>query len=194
MKAFSLIEMLVVIAIVALLASMTLPAFHAVTSGVTLERGGQDVASLLALARENAIAKSRPVEIRLIKSTSSSGQTVYRGVQPWIVKDDSGTFKPLGRLTWLPDAVAITEQSQLSPMFGANVQVGTMTVAGSNCAYVSFGFRPNGSLVAGTNLISSTNSCLTVVAEKDLSSSGTPQNFYSIYINPTTGDVRTFRP
>lgn len=194
MKAFSLIEMLVVIAIVALLASMTLPAFHSVTSGVTLERGGQDIASLLALARENAIAKSRPVEIRLIKSTSSSGQTVYRGVQPWIVKDDSGTMKPLARLTWLPDAVAISEKAQLSPIFGANVQSGFMTVAGSNYPYVTFGFRPNGSLVAGTNLISSTNSCLTVVAEKDLVSSAAPQNFYSIYINPTTGDVRTFRP
>lgn len=194
MKGFSLIELLVVIAIFAILMGLAVPSFHAVTNGVTLERGGQDVASLLALARENAIAKSRPVEVRLIKATSSSGQTVYRGVQPWIVKDDSGTMKPLGRLTWLPDAIAITEKTLLSPIFGANLSSASMTVAGSNCPYVSFGFRPNGSLVTGTNLISSTNSCLTVVAEKDLNISGTPQNFYSVYINPTTGDVRTFRP
>ncbi len=190
--AFSLIELIVVIAVIAILVTLGLPAFNSVTYGMAIERAGQQVADALLLTRESATTKNREAEIRFIKMPSHNGSAPIQGVQPWIIKDDAGTKVPVGRPMLLPDNAAISESSTLSPILNnTGLQKGTMKVSGRDCDYIAVAYRIDGSL-DGSN--SGSNTFLTIVPVQEINAASAPANYRSIYINPITGEVRTFRP
>lgn len=180
---FSLVEMLVVVAIIITLAVVTVPAFNAIAIGSNINRAGQILSDQVALARLTATTRNRDVEVRIFEIPEAS-QTAWRGVQLYIVEQTASgpTNIPFGRLVTFPDGIVIdASRSPLSTGIAGNThlpQYGTRD-------YCGFRFRANGSLGVGA---SGVDNYLTIIKE------GAPDNFYTIQINPVTGKVSEYRP
>ena len=184
-RGVTMIELLVVMGIIVILASLTLPSFTVVRSEA-LQHGGATVAHAIFVARENALAKNRQVSVRFIEGPAADGQNQIIGVQPWIVSD-SNVAAPLAIPSWLPRGVVISQNASLSPLLG--VASGTMNVGGVSRAYVGFNF-----LASGAPNTTPGNTFVTVLSLKDAAANAAPANFRSIWINPVTGEIRTFAP
>lgn len=189
---FSLVELLVVMAVLGVLVVIATPALHSISQGNSVTRAGQDLADSLILSHDEAITRNRKVTIRFIKKTDSNGGGLrYRAIQAWVIKDDAGNLAPLTRVISFPAAVVVAESPTLSPLIQAPpAQAGTMTISGVPCDYVAFTILANGSL---DSTISNQSSFLTLVQERDVSTTS-PVNFFSIFLSPITGEVSTFRP
>src|SRR5436190_14571461 len=66
-SAFSLIELLVVIGIIALVITFAIPSANSMLRGSQLTQGAQQFSDQIAYARQAAIARNRPVEIRFYR-------------------------------------------------------------------------------------------------------------------------------
>jgi len=191
-RAFTLLEMLIVLAIAIVLFSFIAPAVTSISQGNALTRGGQNITDTLLLAVEEAMTRNRAMEVRLIRIPSDSGESLaYRGVQVWGAKESSGTFTSLTPIMRLPRGVVIAESLLLSPLLQSpNALSGKVAVNGVERDYTAFVILANGSLKGGQPA----QSYLTVLLEKDAGTDSAPSNYFSIYLNPATGKVRTFRP
>lgn len=188
-SAFSLIELLVVIAIIAIMAALTLPAISNISQAAGISRGGQILGDQIILARQQAAAKNRNVEVRII-DVADAIDPGYRALQLWLV-DESGTNKsPIGKVFKLPDGVVIASNS-LSPLLNADTNITGTTNFGAlgNRPYKGFRIRANGAL---PSTVVTNNNFLTVQLARDTDTP--PHNYYTIRVNPVTGRVTIHRP
>ena len=182
--AFSLIELLVVVAIFSIMVALVTPAFTQVRAAGVLTRGGQVLADQIALARQEASTKNRDMEVRIVDVGG-----VYRAVQLWI-RGEPAT-RPLGRIEQLPDGVVLSSDTLLSPLLGASPIVGGTAVFGAlgSCPYKGFRIRADGTLDAAVNL---SNNFLTVQSANDVTVP--PNNYFTVRVNPVTSQVTIHRP
>ena len=66
-RAFSLVELLVVMAVIAIVAGFAVPAVTTMLKGSQLTQGSQMVVDQIALARQTALSRNRSVEVRFYK-------------------------------------------------------------------------------------------------------------------------------
>ncbi len=195
---FTLLELLVVMAIFAFLASMIVPSFNNLIGGSSLTRAGQELNETFNLARQEAMARNRQVEFRLIKMPGAGNVLRYRGAQAWVKRNDYDVkfSVPLSKAVMFPNGVIISESATLSPILQATaLTTGTNSIG--KAVYSSLNLRILAS-GAPTSALPSTSSYLTLVKERPGDASAptdtVPANFYSIFINPVTGEVSTFQP
>ncbi len=204
-SAFSLIELLVVIAIIVILSVLATAGLNRVSRSTKLANAGQRLGDQIALARQTAVARNLPVEVRLYKlpefDSTTGGASLWRGVQIFIM--DGTIAVPASRLLLFPHRIIISENAAVSPLMqnsstglGAEItptsNVGAFSTA--NVRYKSFTIRPNGTLTASNN-IPDANWFLTLHQENDPKPDGLkPANFVTIQINPVTSKVTVLRP
>lgn len=184
-KAFTLLELLVVMAIVILLASMAVPAFNSITVGSNLNRAGQIVGDQIALARQEAVTKNREVQVRFYDVATNQS---WRGIQIWRVEQTgTGTNNiAVNRMITLPDGIVINSTTNLSPLLTAD---GSLSGASNVPPYRGFRFRANG---ATDSSVTAANGYLTL--QQANAQGNPPKNYYTVQINPMTGKVIAFRP
>ena len=114
---FSLVELLVVCAIIALIVGFTIPAATTIIRGSQLTQGSQLLTDQLSLARQQALSKNRAVEVRFYKfaDPETPGEDKakpdtgrYRAFQAFEVLE-SGAAVPLNKVQRLPASVVINE-------------------------------------------------------------------------------------
>lgn len=126
--AFTLIEMLVVITIVALIVAMVAPALTRTLQDSKLASAGDTLIGVVSQAQQFATANNQPVELRFFKFNteldSQGAQPSFRAYQIFKVTTAalvSGStltesFLPLGALTRLPDSITLVQDPDLSPI------------------------------------------------------------------------------
>jgi uncharacterized protein (TIGR02596 family) len=190
-SAFSLVEMLVVVAIMALLLVMAVPSFVSVYRARQLHQAGQILADQIMLARQEASTKSRDIEVRIVDLPTGT-TSHWRGIQLWIA-NDKGTMVPMGQLHQFSEAVIIAPSAVLSPLLTADEErEGTARFgAAGDRKWVGFRLRP--SIAMDQAIVNPTNNFLTVAMATDVDQLP-PANFHTIRINPVTGRVTHHRP
>ncbi len=207
--AFTLVEMLVVLAIVGLIATLVIPAVTSILRGLQISQNGQLIESQLDLARQAALTNNRSVEVRLCQ-VNGSGK--FSALLPLLVTTTVNTvnlnqpvYQPIGKPTFISDSVVIDSGTGSGTTLSTLVSPNGATAAapitnysnpplgsyGQNYTYVSFRFKPDGT----TDLNQSSLWFLTVHNATDPNPDpNPPNNYYTIQVDAYSGHVSQFRP
>jgi len=193
-RAFSLVEILVVIALMAALMVLAAPALNSVVGANDVSQGGQLLADQIDAVRQLAEVRGQTAELRFLKK---SGDTHYSGMQLFFVA--SGTANAAGsaagKALAMPKTVAILDSSTLSPWLGTMTITGTMPTGGtwSGASYKAFRVRPSGAieLASGTNRA---KLYLTISTARTSAAATSVPNFATIQVNPDTARPLLYRP
>lgn len=201
-SAFSLLELLIVMAILGLLAVITVPALSSALQGIKITQGTQLLLDQFTIARQLAVSKNRAVETRIYSYQDPAipnGGKSYRAVQNFELLDD-GTAKPLDKMVRLPSELIIDSSASLSPILSAS-RAKQWTATDTQTRLPDIGtsydtraivFRPNGYTdLAATGMAWFVT--LHSASEGD-NLSELPKNFSVIQIDPWTGRTSVFRP
>lgn len=162
-RAFSLVELLVVISVIAIIAGFAVPAVTTMIRGSQLTQGSQMVTDQLSLARSTALARNRSVEVRFYKygDPETPGEQArdpesgfFRSLQVFEVLDN-GALLPAGPIQRLPSNVIMNEGG-LSTILDRNERTRVTlptnsdpempdTEVGRKYHYTTFRFLPDGS-------------------------------------------------
>jgi len=203
---FSLVELLTVVAIIALLAVLITPAINSISSGTSLTVSAATVTDTLNLARQTALSKNRPVEVRFLK-VPAANRTVADGASNFVYRaialyqiSDSGPVE-LSRIIYLQPNIQLSDSDTFGTLL-KYLPVSTMPVraidpAGATFSYSYFQFRPDGS----TNLSAQApaaggDAWHTMIYSANTPPKGTtpPKNYITLQLDPLTGRTRTFQP
>ena len=200
--AFSLVELLIVITIIVIMASLMGPTLNSALRGTALTQATDKVLGILSIAHQTAITKAQTVEVRFYSYTNSEtpGDTGQgHAVQAFTV-DDSGNYSPMMKAQILPNSVIISASTTLSTLFsnGTNATpTNAIPRAGSNYTYASFQFYRSGSTSLAATSLATNIWCVTVVNASDMNganSNNLPLNYTTIVIDPYNGSIKTYRP
>jgi len=202
-RAFSVMELLIVVAIMAIITSVSLPAITSLLQSSNLAQGGQDLVGEIGKARQFASTRNTTIEVRLIQCSTYG----YNAIQLWSASSEQAAATALTRMVYLPSTVVISKDSSYYSQLLSQLSSGqTMTVNGGKTAsYVSFCVMPSGQLQltsanSATETLTMSNLYLTVVPSRygttslEPGSAGSPSNYFTVQINPCTAAVQTYRP
>lgn len=212
LRGFTLVELLIVLAIIAILAAISIPATTSMMRSSSLTSAGSTLASQLNVAQQYAMSRNCRVEVRLYQlpdagAPSATTPTVYRALQSFAVPTNGTADVPITKVIYLPDQICIvsnvtyssllqTSATMSSPSYTTGTTAGTPLgpYAPSSYNYYAFCFKPDGS----TDLDPSSAQAwfLSLINQRDpvQSATGLPSNFVTIQINATTGRVSNYRP
>ncbi|MBC8002241.1 MAG: FAD-dependent oxidoreductase, partial [Opitutaceae bacterium] len=199
-KAFTLVELLVVVAIMGMLATLITPAFNHFGKASLLDTEGNRVANLIYLAGQNSVSKNAMTAL-IAASPDASG--AYRALTLFEYVPEASDWKQFWKWETLKDGIVFdptcfatfTDSStQPQPVFPAIRYGGTLVGA-----YKYLIVLPNRSLLQDT-------SAQIKLAEGFFSSGvgvpiytrraqdGTPANYYNVTVLSATGRPKIDRP
>lgn len=222
--AFTLVEMLTVVGIIALLIALAAPALIDVVRSTRLNSAGDGLVNRISLAQQSAVALSSEVELRFYRYVDSTADKpgdnsfyAYQVVQSL----PDGVQKALSDPYYLDSGIIISSQEELSPLLKTQVpQIQNQTgqylftppgnIEGGDVYYAALRFYPDGSmrvLSSTANADSDVNemaraytipnydqSFMIIVESRDSANSQAPDNYYCVQIDSYTGRTRVYRP
>lgn len=197
-QGFSLIEMVVVVAILAVIVMLAAPYTISAIQASSLTSAGDTVNQKLSLAQQRASTENRPVGVTFYFYTKDS-ITACHAIQ--LV-----TYDPATNITTALEAPVFWQNGRevlldgpLSPIFSGAFSPSD-TGSATTRPFVTLGatfkrilFFPNGS----TNLrVPLSRAYITLISIKDYKQNlnTPPGNYYTVQVDPVTGRPRTYRP
>ena len=200
-RAFSLIELLAVIALMGILAAIVVPSIRGVSSATELSVSAASIVDTLNLARQTALSANRPVEVRFYEVPRSGDQTLaYRAVGVYIIGETGPT--PIGRLTFLRNNVVMADTDAFGTLLrglpAGEEALPTVDPSGTKTFnYRTFTFRTDGSAnLSRTTTLGGGDTWHLMLYDKTrpLVGNTAPANHVTIQLLPDTGRTRTFQP
>jgi uncharacterized protein (TIGR02596 family) len=190
---FTLIELMVVIAIMGVIFTLVVPVVSSILDSNSLTVAAQMAADQISLGRQIASARNRTVEVRIIMLPHpTGGGSDYSAIQLW-VNNAANTMQPATRLARFPQAIAFSQNANFSKLLSSG-STGTITSAGSNEAYTSFQISPAGVVSANGATLAMSDTYLAIVSSRFASNPSLPPNYALVQINPNTGTPKVYRP
>lgn len=217
-RAFTLVELLVVMALIAMLAAVGAPSAFKAVAGNKLVTSGDLIYNKLVQSQQTAISENKPVEIRFYSykdKEMGDEKAMLQSFQIFRVDIDAASgAEQLNKISepfYLSNGIVIAANDKLStlvntPLTKTSGEVFSRSQDGK-ADYWKFRFLPDGStdLVDYTDVKQDTDKrklwFLTVLKAEsvDAASVGgttpsSPRNYYAIQVEPFTGRIRSFRP
>ncbi|MDQ3620966.1 MAG: hypothetical protein M3463_00530 [Verrucomicrobiota bacterium] len=205
-SAFTLIELLAVIAVMLVMTGLLAAAFTGIGKGSALTAAGNNVSNLALLARQNSLAKNAMTALLILGSSGTAED--YRALALYeIVPHADGTpvraadWTQLGRWETLPSGVVVDDCTFAPSSTAMTPPLATLTYKGSPVAsYQYVVFLPSGSLLrvepARVRLVQGFREPgrETVSYTGARAANGEPANYYDISIISANGRVKVDRP
>jgi len=204
-KAFSMVEMLAVMAVISTLSVIIVPAFRETLDRISLTGAAALVDAEISLARQAAMSRGIPVEFRIYQDeVSGDGQWRQFAVVITSGDDGSGQVEWVTRGSFLPGNILFDDDEQFSTVLSyADPLTSNPTAPWSgreshnapsglrNKPFVGFSFNADGS----TNLPPNGSWCLTLRVPNTPRVANQPAaNFVSIVLDPLTGRSMLLQP
>jgi uncharacterized protein (TIGR02596 family) len=195
--AYTLLELLTVMAIMALLLALLVPSMAGINESNNIIRGGQLFADQVGLARQMASSRNITIEVRCITIPVRS-QYGYTAIQLW--SPGGASSIPVSRMQTLPDGIAISQDPTTISSLFANYQMSGTMPAGSTAVgdnYVSFTINPSGMVGPVPQKGTAPNMTalnVGVLAARFAQSTTLPVNYMLVQLNPVTAAALTYRP
>jgi uncharacterized protein (TIGR02596 family) len=216
-KAFTLVEILIVLAIIAMLLFFTVPGLTDVLKGSKLTSTADQIIQDIGLARQTAIREGVPVEVRFYKFRNPDAQNEERfaAYQCYRLRQDLNTpsdytadrvsVPVFEKLKFIPAGVTLVDADQWSPLIASEkMHNDRERVRGlvpgekdTEAQYYSFIISAEGE----TNLDRSGAKqwYLSMVTEAEYRKAPNPMaikpsNFITLQIDPYTANVRRYQP
>ena len=216
-RGFTLVEVLVVLALIGMLLFMTVPGLKDVFKGSKLTATADQFANDLALARQAAIRENTPVEVRLYRfpDPNAKNEERFAAYQFYSLRQDLNTpsdytteriARPvLEKMRYIPAGVVMLESVQWSTILtDAKIRKDTELVRGlvpgakeTQAEYRAFIITPDGE--TSLERSGAKHWYLTMVNEQDVQKAQNlesikPSNFICLQIDPFTANVRRYQP
>ena len=113
--AFSLVELLVVVAVIAIVVGFAVPAANNLLRGSQITQGSQQLGDQLAFARQSALSRNRSVEVRFYRygdldtpgeNTTDKTTWHFRAFQLFEIMEN-GAALPINKMVRLPKMVSV---------------------------------------------------------------------------------------
>ena len=210
LRGFTLIEMMVVVAMIALIVAAMAPMVFSTLISTRLTSAGESLAGQISLAHQLAVSGNQTIEVRFYQYEDPEypgSKAAYRAVALMRASDygttSSAEQTQLTDTFYLPSGIVIGDSLEMSPLLASGsitprVDRERIIKRSSTARYKTFQVRPDGStnlelLMGGSYQPNKTY--LTLGEERAVQdSSQVPKNFFAIQIDPTTGRTTTFRP
>lgn len=212
-RGFSLIEIIVVMAIIGFLLVLSTPSLQSSFKGSKLTQAGDQLRNHLTLAQQTALKENLPVEVHFYKlenTTIPDGKEYVTAYQIFVVRPNSRNpdvktaeleRERILNLNRLPQGVVISQNEKLSSLLEQKLwhedikdEVKGLdgTRATKEMPFFMFQFRPDGSL----SLPDNKRWFLTLLTNETLRSGKetTPDNYVCLQIDPVTGQVKNYTP
>ena len=203
-RAFTLIEMIVVITIVLILVSVLAPVATNIQTSTRLTSTGQLIEAQLNLARTSALARNRVVEVRFYKLPvqDNTASVEYCAMQLYVRDEQNASTQAMTALQQFPSPMVL--ESNLEP-FAPLLVDSTSSVKGQATVpaygstlwnYVGFAYKTDGSTDLALTASPGANTwfCMARVLRDVPASGQPPKNYYIVQVDPVTGRATSFRP
>ena len=203
---FTLVELLVVLGIISVLATLAVVGFRGVNTALNVSTATQAISAELTNARQTALTLDETVQVRFYQYPDSSGASSakeFQAMQMFQTKDNA-TFTPLDKISYLPANIMISSNATFSPPLApgnvtakipatSDPSIGLGGV-GQNYTYVPINFKSNGTI--DSTLFGSwyAGSWFITLYEKRYASATQLVNYATISIDPQDGRLRIFQP
>lgn len=211
--AFSLVELLVVMIIIAIITSLTIPAFSSLGKAQAISTAGSSLLDQLALARQTSVAQNRVVEVRFYKRLENPSQAVssanparFRSFRTMVYDEEVKNAFAQTTMQDFPARIVLCEDKVFSTLiFPYTTTVPSrvflkedISPTEKNVEYQYIRFKPTG----GTDLSSTGTPApdadrwfLTIKSDNDTSTTTRPaNNYFTVMLDAVSGRVRTYRP
>jgi uncharacterized protein (TIGR02596 family) len=201
-QAFTLVELLAVMAVMGIMLVLVAPAMNQILRGSNMTQSGQFVSDQLTLARQTAMTTGRTVQVRfyLLPVSSPGSATNYAAVQCFRM-EENGTPTALTKMQSLLNRIIFASDATHSTILANTAP----TVTGSStlpaygnqiCPYVGFQYLRDGSTDLDPSQVATNGGWFVTLvdANKPIPAGGLPTNYYSVRVEPLTGHIRAFRP
>lgn len=219
-RAFSLVEILVVLSIIAVLMLLAVPAVEQMLKGSRVTVAGNLLVDQLNLAQQTAISTNQPVEVRIYKLPKPTSDPLtgaleeVRAIQVFKCKPD-GTVEPADKPIFFPSGIVIVPNVAASSMLEVSDSdpntpdtapfvdgaehtsadsdpVITLPRYDTNYSFRTFRFRSN-----GETDMRQVPAFLSLVTETDPivdAGTGLRKNYVTVQVDPVNGRTRLYRP
>jgi len=184
---FTLIEVMMVLAVLAMMVGLVIPTFNSMLQGQALSRQGEILNDQMNMARQLATTRNRTIELRLVSRTNE-GETRW-ATQIFESGQGASAARPISRLERFADGIVVNPSADLSPMLGALDGGSADFSAFGQSEYLALRFLPNGRLEKN---FATKKDYLTLQGRRD--DLRNPINYFTIQVNPVTGRIGIYRP
>lgn len=184
-------------AIMTILVGIGAASFHSISSASSLSSAREAALAEFTQARQLALARRLPVEVRLYQLPSyeahdTGSPTVFRAMQTFLLDPDAGT-NAVDKVVYFPKPVIVSTNAAASPLLQQQTQTGSflLPVIRANYRYIPILFNIDG-LPAS---LTATNSFFTLVlAHAAIKAGNLPANFVTLQLDPLTGRIFHYAP